>query len=187
MHPHAAPVGMPRFLVALLALLLAGCAAPQEAHDSAAPATIVVTSPAFDAGASIPAEHTCQGANVSPQLNLYNVPPLARSLVLVVEDPDAPSGTFTHWTAWNLSAGARTIPRGADVAALGGREGLNDAGQPGYTGPCPPSGSHRYFFRVYALSRAPDLAEGSPPSEVAALLDRDVLAWGELMGTYEKR
>lgn len=178
---------MPRIGLLLFALVLAGCAEPQQSGGPPPPGTIVVTSPAFANGERIPQEYTCDGANDSPPLNLHNVPPLARSLLLVVEDPDAPSGTFTHWTAWNMSADTRSIPRAADISALGGREGLNDGGEMGYTGPCPPSGSHRYYFRVYALAKPATLPAGSAPAEVAALLEGDVLGRGELMGTYEKR
>lgn len=179
----------PRLHAILGALLLSGCLVPQESADPAAPSTmIVVSSPAFAHGATIPREHTCDGDDVSPALNLYNVPPLAQSLVLLVEDPDAPRGTFVHWTAWNLSANTTVLPRAVDVEALGGREGTNDAGERGYTGPCPPSGTHRYFFRVYALASAPLLAAGSPPEDVRALLDKgDVLAQGELLGLYGPR
>lgn len=172
----------------LAALALSGCAAPQESSGGAAGRpTIVVSSPSFAQGAPIPREHTCDGENASPPLNLYAVPPVARTLVLVMEDPDATSGTFTHWTAWGIPANASVLPRGVDVAALGGREGANDADRQGYAGPCPPEGTHRYLFRVYALRTAPPLEPGSPPDEVRALVERDVLAWGELMGTYTRQ
>lgn len=173
-----------RLLVLVAALFAPGCLAPQESAEEMARRVIVVSSPSFAHGGMIPREHTCDGENVSPALNLYNVPPAAKTLVLVMEDPDATSGTFTHWTAWGIPADVAVLPRGADVVALGGREGANSAERLGYTGPCPPEGMHRYLFRIYALAADPPLPPGSPPADVRALLERDVLASGELLGTY---
>lgn len=149
------------------------------------PKTLIVTSEAFQNGKRIPREHTCQGDDASPPLAVENVPEEAAALALIVEDPDAPGGIFTHWTAWDLEPGA-ALPQGADLSSMGGREGLNDFGNVGYGGPCPPSGTHRYFFRVFALREPLALRDGARVDEVRRALRDRVLAWGELMGTYTK-
>lgn len=152
----------------------------------AAPKTLRVTSTAFADGDPIPREFTCQGEDVSPPLAVGGVPPGAKSLALIVDDPDAPRGTWTHWTAWDLPSATRTLPRGVDVAKLGGREGLNDSHGVGWEGPCPPSGTHRYFFKVYALAAPLGLPRGAKRPDVERAMADKVLAWGELMGRYAK-
>jgi hypothetical protein len=150
------------------------------------PKTMTISSSAFVQGAKIPREFTCQGEGVSPPLAFGGAPAGTRALALVVDDPDAPRGTFTHWTAWDVGASATSLPRKANVASVGGIEGTNDADERGYVGPCPPSGSHRYFFRIFALDGPLGLAAGAGPADVWKALDGRTLAWGELMGTYQK-
>jgi Raf kinase inhibitor-like YbhB/YbcL family protein len=152
----------------------------------AAPQTISVTSPAFAPGKPIPRECSGYGENVSPALKLAGVPVDAQLLAIVVDDPDAPHGTFTHWTAWDI-ANASEIPRGADIKKLKGTQGRNDAGTNGYFGPKPPSGTHRYRFRVFALKEKLGLPHGAPVADVWTALDGKVRAWGELAGTYTKQ
>ena len=153
-----------------------------------APQTLGVRCPDFEPGRQIPREYTCQGDDVSPELQITGVPSSAQALALICDDPDAPGGTFTHWTVWNLPPDTRVIPRNADVLALGGIQGQNDFGRTGYGGPCPPrgSGAHRYVFRVFALDQRVAAPENAPPAEVWRSLAPHVLAWGELMGTYQK-
>jgi Raf kinase inhibitor-like YbhB/YbcL family protein len=145
-----------------------------------------ITSEAFKEGEPIPSRFTCAGADVSPPLAWSGVPQNAKVLALVVEDPDAPGGTWTHWTFWNLPAAVKVLPEGADVAAMGATQGTTGAKSTGYHGPCPPSGTHRYFFRLYALSQPLTLPEGSRPERLRAAMTGRVLAEAQLMGTFAK-
>lgn len=150
----------------------------------AAPQTINVIS-AFGPGKPIPREYSGYGENVSPQLKLTGLPVDAQFLAIVMDDPDAPNGTFTHWTAWDI-ASTTEIPRGADVKKLKGTQGKNDGGTNGYTGPKPPSGTHRYRFRIFALREKLALPHGAAPADVWKALEGKVRSWGELEGTYTK-
>jgi Raf kinase inhibitor-like YbhB/YbcL family protein len=143
-----------------------------------------LTSPAFAQSGEIPSEHTCDGADVSPALEWSAPPEGTRSLALVVDDPDAPSGTFTHWLAWGLPPRAGGLGEG-EAAPL---EGRNDFGAVGYRGPCPPPGHgrHRYFFRLHALDAELDLLPGAERHELEPLLGGHVLGVAELIGTYER-
>jgi Raf kinase inhibitor-like YbhB/YbcL family protein len=144
--------------------------------------SISLTSSAFQAAGDIPAKFTCNGANESPELKISGVPSEAKSLVLIVDDPDAPGGLFTHWIVWNIDpkttdiAGNRTPP--------GGVQGTNDFGKRKYGGPCPPSGTHRYFFRLFALDTKLDLRPGARRAELDAAMRGHTLAQGELMARY---
>ncbi|THF62691.1 YbhB/YbcL family Raf kinase inhibitor-like protein [Pseudothauera rhizosphaerae] len=155
--------------------------------------TMTLSSPAFAAGAAIPPQHTCDGRDSSPPLSWTAPPAGARSLVLIVDDPDAPDPeapkmTWVHWLLYNLPAVAGALPAGLPPAALpaGTLQGLNDWGRTGYGGPCPPIGRHRYFFKLYALDTLlPDL--GKP--DKAALeraMQGHVLAHTELVGLYRR-
>ena len=166
----------------------------------AAPQTINVSSNAIAPNRPIPREYTGYGENVSPQLKLTGVPVDAQFLAIVVDDldargasapsqaagPDAPNGTFTHWTAWDIQ-NTNEIPRAADIKKLKGTQGKNDAGTNGYTGPKPPSGTHRYRFRVFALKEKLGLPHGAPPADVWRALDGKVRAWGEITATFTKQ
>ena len=150
-------------------------------------ASITVTSPAFAAGGRIPVDNTCDGSDVRPELVLSAPPPGTRALVLLVEDPDAPSGIFTHMVLFDLAAETRKLPGGTDLAAAGegARFGLNDFGSARYAGPCPPRGeAHRYRFRILALDRALGLGEGVPREKVDAAMDGHILGEGQLVGLF---
>ncbi len=144
--------------------------------------SIKVFSSAFAANGSIPGKYTCDGANVNPPLEFEGIPEEADSLVLIVDDPDAPMKTFTHWIVWNIEPVAKieedTIP---------GVEGINDFKKIGYGGPCPPSGTHRYFFRVYALDRQLELKAGAGRKDLENEMIGHIIAEGELMGKYSKK
>lgn len=142
-----------------------------------------LSSPAFANATRIPAEHTCEGDNVSPPLTFDGVPADAQSLALVMHDPDAGDG-FTHWVAWNLDPSTQSLPEGADLGLMGAVEGRNSIGELGYAGPCPPSGEHRYAFRAYALDATLQLEEGATMDELGAVMEGHVLAMGDLVGTY---
>ena len=151
----------------------------------------VLTSSAFEPGADIPGRFTCDGADVSPAL-AWNEPPAGtKAFALVVDDPDAPRGTWTHWLLWNLPGAARALPEGVAKTTQGpegARQGQNDFRRPGYGGPCPPPGAaHRYFFRLIALDGELDLAPGADRTAFdRALAARKVLAIAELMGRYSR-
>jgi Raf kinase inhibitor-like YbhB/YbcL family protein len=156
--------------------------------------TMTLISPAFAAGAEIPARHTCEGDDTSPPLAWTAPPAGTRSLALIVDDPDAPDPkaprmTWVHWVLYNLPPTEGGLPEGVQRAALpsGTREGLNDWRRTGYGGPCPPVGRHRYFHKLYALDTVlPDLREPTK-AKLQQAMDGHVLARAELMGTYEKK
>lgn len=140
-----------------------------------------IRSPSIEPGKPIPREFTCDGANRSPELSLSGVPGDAESLVLIVDDPDAPGSTFLHWLVYNIKP-TESIPEGSAP----GTEGSNDFGKNGYGGPCPPSGEHRYFFRLYALDTTLNLSPGASRREVERGMEGHVLAEAELMGVYSR-
>ena len=147
--------------------------------------------PAFSNGGEIPRKYTCSGENVSPPLTWSGVPPQARSLALIVDDPDAPGGTWTHWILWDLPAAATSLPEGVptnqESLPSGARQGKNDFGRIGYGGPCPPPGRpHRYFFRLYALGAAADLKSGASRGELESAIKPHVLAQAEWMGLFKR-
>jgi Raf kinase inhibitor-like YbhB/YbcL family protein len=146
-------------------------------------AKMKITSSAFQEGGNIPSKFTCDGADSSPSLQISEVPSGAKSVALIVDDPDAPSGLFTHWTVWNISAQNSTIAEGSTPK---GTQGTNDFGKSGYGGPCPPSGTHRYYFRIFALDRELDLASGAKRSQLDAAMKGHVVAQGMLMGRYSR-
>jgi hypothetical protein len=152
-----------------------------------ATARITLASTAFDGGASIPARYTCDGLDVSPPLAWGAGPPGTVSYALVMDDPDAPAGTWVHWVAWNLARTelAEDLAREARLPD-GTCQGKNSWGRVGYGGPCPPAGEHRYFFRVYALDRRLDLAPSTDADDLRAALRGHVLAEGELHGRYAR-
>ena len=132
----------------------------------------------------IPSRHSCEGGDRSPPLEWTGVPEDAVSLALIVDDPDAPVGTFTHWIAWGIAPGDGRLVEGERAP----REGRNDFGETGYRGPCPPRGhgQHRYFFRLYAVASEPDLRAGASRRDLEHALAGEVLAVAELIGTFER-
>jgi len=154
------------------------------ASFAAGGAKMKITSSAFQQGGNIPSKFSCDGANTSPPLQISDVPPETKSVVLIVDDPDAPSGLFTHWAVWNISPQTSTIAEGN---APKGVHGTNDFGKSGYGGPCPPSGTHRYYFRIFALDRELDLPSGAKRSQLDAAMKGHVIAQGELMGRYARK
>jgi Raf kinase inhibitor-like YbhB/YbcL family protein len=150
---------------------------------------LVITSPAFAEGEAIPNRHSCDGPDVSPDLAWSGVPDGAASLALICDDPDAPMGTWVHWVLFNIPAGADGLP--AEIpsdAALenGARHGTNDFRRLGYGGPCPPGGTHRYFFKLYALDTMLELDSGITKAQLLDAMEGHILAEGQLMGTYSR-
>ena len=145
-------------------------------------ATLTVSSPAFGANTMIPAKYTCEGTSINPALDLGEFPSQTKSLAIIVHDPDAPHpGGFTHWVVWNIDP-MQNIPENY----RGGVQGLNGSGKAGYTGPCPPSGTHHYHFMVYALDTRLDLDPKSGKAELEKAMQGHILARGELVGLYHK-
>jgi Raf kinase inhibitor-like YbhB/YbcL family protein len=139
---------------------------------------------AFDHAQAIPGRLSCEGEDVSPPLRWTNVPAETRSLALILDDPDAPGGLFTHWLAWGLDPAADGLGEGEPAPS----EGQNDFGTTGYRGPCPPPGHgrHRYVFRLYALDTTLELAVGAAKAELEQAIEGHVLTTAELVGTYER-
>lgn len=149
------------------------------------PMTLHVSSSAFSEGKSIPEKYTCDGQNVSPPLTWNGAPANTSSFAVIADDPDAPSGTFTHWVLYNLPADVTELK---EASSGGGQEGANDFRRKGYGGPCPPpGGAHRYFFRVYALDRGSLGSAGLSKQDVTAAMKGHILAEGQLMGTYRRK
>lgn len=139
-----------------------------------------LTSNSFSHQTTIPDEHTCKGANTSPELLISDVPARTVSLALIMHDPDAPNGDFLHWTIWNIPAKATVIPAG-NVPA-GSVQGMTDFGVVGYGGPCPPSGTHRYVFELFALDSQLELPEGAARADLQAALQGHILDSAQLIG-----
>ena len=155
--------------------------------NAATTQTLSLTSPAFQGGSAIPRKYTCNGENVSPPLTWDRTPGETRSLALIVDDPDAPGKTWVHWVLFNLPPGTARLDEGIpkkDRLPNGAVQGRNDFGDTGYGGPCPPKGSHRYFFRLYALDRQLDLTSSATKADALKAMQGHILAQGELMGTY---
>jgi Raf kinase inhibitor-like YbhB/YbcL family protein len=171
----------------LLGLAVVGCVAAEEARKD----QMQLTSTAFQEGAAIPAKYTCDSKNVSPPLKWTGVPPTAKSLVLIVDDPDAPVGTWVHWVLYDLPPTAtelaENLPTSHSVAG-GAKQGLNDFRRIGYGGPCPPPGKpHRYFFKLYALDALLELKPGLTKKDLERAMDKHILAQAQLMGTYQRQ
>ncbi|MFO7917768.1 MAG: YbhB/YbcL family Raf kinase inhibitor-like protein [Anaerolineae bacterium] len=149
-----------------------------------------LTSSALEAEETIPDKYTCEGKNISPPLSWQGVPEDAQSLALVCEDPDAPSGIFTHWLLYNIPTTRYDLPENVPphiTLDWGGAQGRNDFGDVGYGGPCPPRGeTHRYYFRLYALDQELDLSPGLTRDQFFSAVEGHVLDRGDLMGRYRR-
>ncbi len=143
-----------------------------------------LSSPNFENNSPIPFQYTCQGQNTSPQLDISNVPSEAKSLALLLDDPDATNGEFNHWTIWNIPPDTKTIK--ANVGPSFAVQGQNGASQQGFTGPCPPTGVHRYFFKLYALREMLDLPTTANKIDLEKAMKGKVIGQVQLMGTYKK-
>jgi hypothetical protein len=184
-HPNA------RALFA--ALLIVSVIAPTGPVEGAPPMGFTLSSPAFRAGGGIPSRYTCEGEDISPPLVWSAPPPATKSLVLIVDDPDAPDPgrpqmTWVHWVLYNLPPVAGSLPEAVTDAALpaGVRQGLNDWKQASYGGPCPPIGRHRYFFKLYALDVVLPVAARLGKTQMETAFAGHVVGRSELIATYEK-
>ncbi len=141
-----------------------------------------ITSPEFEHNGLIPEKFTPQGADVNPALIIAGIPEGAKSLALIVDDPDAPMGTWVHWVVFNIPLMSRI-----EEDSIPGKQGVNDFGRKDYGGPCPPSGTHRYFFKIYALDKELDLKEGISKKELERAMQGHVLENAELIGRYKRQ
>ena len=149
-----------------------------------------LTSTAFTDGAAIPSQYTCDGRDLSPPLAWSEPPAGTKSFALISDDPDAPGNTWVHWVLYNIPASARQLPEAYPAEQQqsdGTRQGTTDFGRLGYGGPCPPSGTHRYFFKLYALDATLSLAPGATKTHVEGAIQGHILGAAQLMGTYRRR
>ncbi len=178
-------------------ILLMWCLHSMRTHSSQMKANKVrgsmamtLTSPAFTQGQSIPKKYTCEGENISPALMWQNAPSETKSFTLMVEDPDAPGKVWIHWLVYNIAPTVFNFPQGVSIPTIkGADEGMTDAREARFHGPCPPQGhgKHRYFFRLYALDTLLPLGHGASKKEIVAAMEDHILAQAELMGTYERK
>jgi len=151
---------------------------------------IELKSSAFSEGGSIPDKYSCNGPNVSPPLKWNTIPQDTKSIAIIVDDPDAPRGDWVHWVVYHLPPSLRDLPERIPkdkILGNGGRQGTNDFGKIGYDGPCPPSGTHRYYFRIYALDAEVLTEPGATKAQLLKAMDGHILAEGQLMGRYSHK
>jgi Raf kinase inhibitor-like YbhB/YbcL family protein len=176
-------------LVTLLLAVASGCRASDPTLSEAIPTgetamSIELSSSVFTEGERIPVEYTCNGKNISPPLAWKNLPANTQSLALIVDDPDAPAGTWVHWVLYNLPASAEGLAAGSDGLGI---QGQNSSRKSGYSGPCPPAGKpHRYFFKLYALDTSLPLDPGASKAELEKAMQGHILGQGQLMGTFSR-
>lgn len=144
-----------------------------------------ITSQAFEDRQKMPSRYTCNGENINPPLNFSDVPKDAKSLVLIVDDPDAPSGTFVHWLVYNIDPEFRELKENS--IPDNGIEGITTFGKKGYGGPCPPSGTHRYFFKLFALDKTLSIADNPDKKTISEKMKDSILAQSELIGLYSQQ
>jgi len=150
-----------------------------------------ITSPSFNEGESIPAEFTCTGQDVSPALSWTDPPEGTQELALIMDDPDAPMGTWTHWILYSIPPDTRELPENMPTdeelsSPPGAKQGITDFRRPGYGGPCPPSGEHRYFFKLFALDQKMEVPPGASLKQVSEAMDGHIIAETRLMGVFSK-
>jgi Raf kinase inhibitor-like YbhB/YbcL family protein len=151
--------------------------------------SIKVTSIAFKDGEMIPKQYTCDGANVSPPLSWSGLPTSAKALALICDDPDAPGRTWVHWVVYDLPASANSLPENVtkeEKLTGGGKQGTTDFKKIGYGGPCPPSGTHRYYFKLFALDAETSLNPGATKDQLLKAMEGHIVAQGQLMGRYKR-
>ncbi len=200
-------MSMKLFIIIFLLAVISGCVAEEKEKTTVTPSStstpaaieknkkevttmqnISISSEAFQAGGVIPKEYTCDGSDVSPALSWRGIPENAKSIALIMDDPDAPGGTFVHWVVYNIPKDTLKLPKGVPKNKTlndGSRHGINDFGRTGYGGPCPPK-EHRYYFKIYALDAMLDLQAGVSKADVETAMKGHILATGELTGRYRR-
>ena len=170
------------FLI-LTTFFIISCTPQQEQQTISEVINMKLTSSAFTHNGAISSEYTCDGADSSPQLVISDVPANAKSLALIMDDPDAPVGTWDHWVVFNIPPSTKEISKGTEPNGVAGR---NSWGRTGYGGPCPPSGTHRYFCKLYALDIMLNLPQGATKKDLEKAMQGHIIAKAELMGTYKR-
>jgi hypothetical protein len=181
-------LGVP--LIAFLGISLAACRPSSSKLTLASSKTMKLTSPAFEPNQLIPSQYTCDGEDLSPPLNWDEPPAGTKSLALICDDPDAPRKTWVHWVVYNLPPTTRSLAENISTSErnlAGGFQGLNDFKKLQYGGPCPPGGTHRYFFKLYALDTMLNLESGATKAQVEAAMAGHILAQTELIGRYSRK
>ena len=168
---------MRKMVIAFLGIMLTAGYAAAEGGD-----IMELKSPEFKNNEFIPKKFTCHGENINPELTVEGIPEPARSLALIVDDPDAPRGTWIHWAMFNIPTDISKI----EEDSAPGKQGINDSGRIGYDGPCPPSGTHRYIFKIYALDTEFNLKEGINKAALEKAMEGHILASAELTGLFKK-
>lgn len=175
-------------VVFLSVIIILGCAKKEESTKEELKINVLksmkLASSAFADNNFIPAKYTCDGENASPPLEISGVPENAKSLVLIVDDPDAPAGDWVHWTLWNIPPQTKNILENSVPA--GATEGITDFNRPGYGGPCPPSGVHHYQFKLYALDTMLDLGSNAVKKDIEKTMNGHILVQNTLVGLYQK-
>jgi Raf kinase inhibitor-like YbhB/YbcL family protein len=170
-------------LCGIMLLMLAACQTP--ALDTSQAAKFKLSSPAFEDSGFIPQKFTCQGDNISPELNWSEAPGNTKSYALIMDDPDAPGGTFTHWVLFDIPVDQKQLAEGASPIGMGGNNSMN---QTSYIGPCPPSGIHRYYFHLYSLDLPSlNLKPGASRSEVESAMQGHIIGAADTLGRYEQQ
>ncbi len=176
---------MNKFIFILTVVILAISFSAAMGKERKKMTALKISSQAFVHNGYIPARYTCDGNDINPPLEIANVPAEAKSLALIVDDPDAPIGMWVHWVAWNIDPATREIAE--DNIPRSAMQGKNDWKRNSYGGPCPPSGVHRYFFKIYALDTKLTLGTGTTKKELEKAMQGHVLANAELIGLYKRR
>ncbi len=180
-------------LLVAFVVLLAGCLSSSNGGGVMNAENTLKVGSVFHDGGFIPSKFTCEGEDVNPPIYIGNISPQVKSLVIIMDDPDAPRGTFTHWIAWNIPPRGEipeNLPKEAEVKnPMALLQGRNDFGRVGYGGPCPPKGHgvHHYHFKVYALNIELNLKPGSTRAELEEAIRGHVIQWGEVVGLYERK
>ena len=160
------------------------CQGEGQRFESARPLNMKITSSAFDQNKSIPSVYTCDGENTNPALTFSDVPENAKSLVLIMDDPDAPSGTFVHWVVYNIDPKTKKVDQNS--VPKDGIQALTSGRDQKYLGPCPPSGQHRYFFKLYALDTLLSISETADKKAILSKMENHVIVSAELVGLYKR-
>jgi hypothetical protein len=172
--------------ISLVLLFLAGLFLPTlEAREDKKMAELKISSPVFENNDAIPKKYTCDGADVNPPLKFENIPSAAKSLALIVDDPDAPGGTWVHWVLWNIAPGTAEVKE--NTIPAGALQGMNDFRKHDYGGPCPPSGTHRYFFKLYALDAPLTLSPGAKKADLEKAMKGHIIAQAQVVGLYSRK
>jgi hypothetical protein len=170
-----------RKILIILLITVSLFANPREGKTRERGLSMKITSPEFENNQLIPRKFTCEGEDISPALIIEDIPPEAKSLALIVDDPDAPMGTWVHWVVFDIPVISRI-----DENTIPARQGINNFGRKDYGGPCPPSGTHRYFFKIYALDKMLNLGEGISKGALEKAMQGHILAQAQIVGLYKR-